>query len=136
MSHIDLRVDSNRLICDGAAGRSSTHTWITYRAARATDRVRIQSRLGTTAPWGDVPLPVVMLEPDGTLPRGYRQSGRFRTPELRPGEIYQVRALLDDDASVWSAGSAPGGGLAVEGPRTVLVLGPDPTPALTELAGF
>ncbi len=125
MSHIDLRVDSNRLICDGAAGRGSTHTWITYRAARATDRVKIQSRLGTTAPWGDVPLPVVMLEPDGTLPKGYRQAGRFRTPELRPGEVYQVRALLEGDRSAWNAGSAPGGGLAVEGPQTVLVLSQD-----------
>lgn len=147
MSHIDLRVDSNRLICDGAAGRSSTHTWITYRAARATDRVRIQARLGTTAPWGDVPLPVVMLEPDGTLPKGYRQAGRFRTPELRPGEIYQVRALLEGDGavasagveSVASAGSAPGGGLAIEGPQTVLVLSQDlalTELALTELAGL
>ena len=116
MSHIDLQVDSDLLVCDGAmgfAGHVSAHTYVTYRASSPTDRVRLQARLGTTAPWGDVPLPVVMLEPDGSLPKDYRRTGRFRSPELRPGETYQVRAFIED-----SLGSEA----AVAGLRTVFVV--------------
>ncbi len=133
VSYIDLQVDSNRLIADGASGRLSAHTWITYRATSTSVRVRLESRLGTTAAWGIVPLPVVMLEPDGTLPKGYRHAGRFRTPELRPGETYQVRALVDGHAAVSTAttdvADAASGDAdpAVEGLETVLVLGADRT---------
>jgi hypothetical protein len=119
VSYIDLHVDSDRLVCVGAVGSTrlpSAHTYVTYRASSPTDRVRLQSRLGTTAPWGDVPLPVVMLEPDGSLPKGYRQAGRFRSPELRPGETYQVRALIESRGS-----GALGADAAVEGLRTVFV---------------
>jgi hypothetical protein len=110
VSYIDLHVDSERLMCDGSVGQPSAHTWITYRATSETVRVQLQSRLGTTAPWGNVPLPVVMLDLDGTLPKDYRQAGRFRTPELRPGETYQVRALVEGSDS------------AVHGLQTVLVM--------------
>jgi hypothetical protein len=119
VSYIDLHVDSDRLVCVGAVGSTrlpSAHTYVTYRASSPTDRVRLQSRLGTTAPWGDVPLPVVMLEPDGSLTKGYRQAGRFRSPELRPGETYQVRALIESRGS-----GALGADAAVEGLRTVFV---------------
>jgi hypothetical protein len=109
VSHIDLQVDSYRLVV-GSAGQASAHTYVTYRATSATVRVRLQSRIGTTAPWGNVPLPLVMLDPDGSLPKDYRQAGRFRTPELRPGEVYQVRALVEGSDS------------AVEGLQTVLVM--------------
>ncbi len=96
MSDIGLQVDSDRLVVDGSTGWASAHTYVTYRAARSTIRVRLQSRIGA-APWGDVPLPVVMLDQDGGLPRDYRSAGRFRSPELRPGEVYQVRAISDGD---------------------------------------
>ena len=95
MSYIDLQVDSDRLAVDGATGRASAHTYITYRATSDRVRVRLESRIGTAGPWGHVPLAVVMLDRDGNLPRDYRRAGRFRTPELRPGEVYQVRALLE-----------------------------------------
>lgn len=109
MSHIELQVDSDRLVV-GSAGQASAHTYVTYRATRATFRVRLQSRIGTTAPWGNVPLPLVMLDPDGRLPKDYQQAGRFRTPELRPGEVYQVRALLEGNDS------------AVQGLQTIVVM--------------
>ena len=53
MSDIGLQVDSDRLVVDGSTGWASAHTYVTYRAARSTIRVRLQSRIGA-APWGDV----------------------------------------------------------------------------------
>jgi hypothetical protein len=108
VSYIDLHVDADQLVVDSWARGASAHTFITYRATSDRVSVQLQSRLGTTAPWGNVPLAVVMLDHDGNLPRDYRRTGRFRTPELRPGETYQVRALVE-------------GSEAAEGVRTVVV---------------
>ena len=112
VSYIDLHVDADQLVVDSWARSASAHTFITYRATSDRVRVRLESRLGTSAPWGNVPLAVVMLDRDGNLPRDYRRTGRFRTPELRPGETYQVRALVE-------------GSEAAEGVQTVVVMRKD-----------
>jgi len=95
VSYVALQVDADRIVVDGFADRTSAHTYVTYQTVGPTARVRLESRIGTTGAWGNVPLHLVMLEPDGSLPRDYRYAGRFRTPELRPGEVYQVRALVE-----------------------------------------
>lgn len=94
VSYIDLSVDQNQLIVDVSVRFATEHTFVNYQATFPSVDVRLQHRLGTTGEWSNISLATVMLDAQGNLPRDYRQAGRFPTPELRPGDVYQVRALL------------------------------------------